>query len=76
MKGIAVTFPRCKPGTVAGACKPNRWAVTLVDVHSLGKGVECVAIKNSDRYYPGQGFFLFFPPCYAWNPLKTNAYVC
>ena len=26
-------------GTIAGACQPSRWAVTLMDVHSLGKGV-------------------------------------
>ena len=28
-----------KPGTVAGACKPSRWADTLMDVLTLGKGV-------------------------------------
>ena len=43
-----------KPGTVAGACQPSRWAVTLMDVHSLGKGVKCVAIKTSSLYWPGQ----------------------
>ena len=26
----------CKPGTVAGACEPSRWAVTLMDVLTLG----------------------------------------
>ena len=26
-----------------------------MDVHSLGKSVQCVAIKNSDLYQPGQG---------------------
>ena len=26
------------PGTFAGACQPSRWAVTLMDVHYLGKG--------------------------------------
>ena len=26
-------------GTVAGACHPSRWAITLMDVHSLGNGV-------------------------------------
>ena len=41
---------KVKPGTIAGACQPSRWTVTLMDVHSLGKGVKCVAIKNSDRY--------------------------
>ena len=25
-------------GTVAGECKQCRWVVTLIDVHSLGKG--------------------------------------
>ena len=28
-----------EPSTVAGACQLSRWAVTLMDAHSLGKGV-------------------------------------
>ena len=30
---------RKRRGTVAGACQPSRWPVTLMDVHSLGKGM-------------------------------------
>ena len=37
------------------ACQPSRWVVTLMDVHFLGKGIKCVAAKNSDNYTPGQG---------------------
>ena len=29
-----------KPGTVVGACKPNRWADTLMDVLTLGSLVD------------------------------------
>ena len=29
-----------KPGTVAGACKPSRWAATLMDVLTLGSLVD------------------------------------
>ena len=43
-----------QPGTGASACQTSRWAVTLMDVLSMGKGVQCVAIKNSNRYKPGQ----------------------
>ena len=44
-----------KPDNIAGACKPSRWAVTIMDVHSVGKGVLCVATKNCDLYETGQG---------------------
>ena len=32
------------------ACKPSRWADTLMDVHSLGKGKIVCCNKNSNRY--------------------------
>ena len=45
-----LSFADDKLGTIAGACQPSRWAVTLMDVHSMGKGVFWGAIKNSNRY--------------------------
>ena len=50
----SLSHPRCQPGTVAGACKPSRWAVTLMDVLTLGSLVDGRNERNSGRYKPGK----------------------
>ena len=57
-----------KPGSVAGACQPSRWTVTLVDVHALegyARGME-------------RGLFrlLLAPQSYQWSVATIQGAWC
>ena len=39
-----------EPGSVSGECQPSRWAVTLVDVHTLGALLGVGKEGYGDRY--------------------------
>ena len=43
-----------QPGTIADACKPSRWAVTLMDALTLGSLVDGRNERNSGCYKPGK----------------------
>ena len=45
---IAKVFLIAFPGSVGRACQPSSWAVTLVDVHTLGATLEVLTEGYSD----------------------------
>ena len=55
-----------EPGTAVGACQPSRWAVTLVDVHTLGALLLAPQSFPSGQWLPYRGHdtlqLLSFPP--------------